>query len=156
MYSYRTAGNFRGAKYLCFSWLNTGPRIFYCGVTYLYLLMQAATTNWLDIAEPRIFWPPKITRYTVSTCLAIWSYTLCIELEYFIPHREELQDKYDGKLSKQLTGTFYEVFSRVLRNLVGKKITVPGTFKRWHYCSQKAPFWEKHKSFIYRWICNFI
>ena len=56
-------------------------------------------------------------------------YTLCIELE-FILHREELQDKYDGKLSKQLTGTFYEVFSRVLRNLVGKKITVPGTFKR--------------------------
>ena len=45
--------------------------------------------------------------------------------------REELEEKYSGKLGKELSGTFYEVFSRVLRNLVGKKITVPGLFKKY-------------------------
>ncbi len=29
-------------------------------------VQEAATTNWLDITEPRLFWLPKITRYTVS------------------------------------------------------------------------------------------
>ena len=47
---------------------------------------------------------------------------------------EELQEQYDGKLTREMSGSFYEVFSRVMRVLVGKKITVPGTFKRYVYC----------------------
>ena len=43
---------------------------------------------------------------------------------------EELREQYEGKLSREMSGMFYEVFSRVMRVLVGKKITVPGTFKR--------------------------
>ena len=46
-------------------------------------------------------------------------------------HREELREQYEGKLSRDMSGMFYEVFSRVMRVLVGKKITVPGTFKRY-------------------------
>ena len=46
-------------------------------------------------------------------------------------HSEELREQYEGKLSREMSGMFYEVFSRVMRVLVGKKITVPGTFKRW-------------------------
>ncbi len=52
---YRIAGNFRGAK---FSWLNTGPRIFYPRMkrpyhSYLPLpAVQAATTNW-QYFDPR-------------------------------------------------------------------------------------------------------
>ena len=45
-------------------------------------------------------------------------------------YREELREQYEGKLSRDMSGMFYEVFSRVMRVLVGKKITVPGTFKR--------------------------
>ena len=43
--------------------------------------------------------------------------------------REELAG-YDGKLTKEMTGPIYEVFSRLTRALVGKKIAVPGKFKR--------------------------
>ena len=43
--------------------------------------------------------------------------------------REEIEEHYEGKLKQQMSGTLYEVFSRVMRVLVGKKITVPGSFK---------------------------
>ncbi len=67
------AGNFRGAKYSWFSWLEVWPRIFYPRMKRPCLplpTIQAATTKilstkCLNIAEPRIFCPPKITRYTV-------------------------------------------------------------------------------------------
>ena len=50
-------------------------------------------------------------------------------------YSEELKEQYDGKLSREMSGMFYEVFSRVMRVLVGKKITVPGTFKRYFHHS---------------------
>ena len=43
--------------------------------------------------------------------------------------REEIAG-YDGKLTKEMSGPIYEVFSRLIRALVGKKIAVPGKFKR--------------------------
>ncbi len=51
---YRIAGNFRGAKHSWFSWLNTGPRIFYPRMKRPYPLpaVQAATTNW-QYFDPR-------------------------------------------------------------------------------------------------------
>ena len=54
-----------------------------------------------------------------------------IYLMHVCTHSEELQEQYEGKLSREMSGMFYEVFSRVMRVLVGKKITVPGTFKRY-------------------------
>ncbi|CAI8048938.1 FACT complex subunit SSRP1 [Geodia barretti] len=42
---------------------------------------------------------------------------------------QELEERYGGKMTKHMSGSLYEVFSRVMRALVGKKITVPGTFK---------------------------
>ena len=65
---YRIAGNFRGTKY---SWLEVWPRIFYPRMKRPCLplpAVQAATTKilptkCLNIAEPRIFCPLKITRY---------------------------------------------------------------------------------------------
>ena len=44
--------------------------------------------------------------------------------------RQELEERYGGKMTKHMSGSLYEVFSRVMRALVGKKITVPGTFKK--------------------------
>ena len=44
--------------------------------------------------------------------------------------REELQERYEGKLTRHMSGSLYEVFSKVMRALVGKKITVPGPFKK--------------------------
>lgn len=44
--------------------------------------------------------------------------------------REELERKYDGKLTKEMSGAEYEVVSRLMKALTGKKITVPGNFNR--------------------------
>jgi structure-specific recognition protein 1 len=41
---------------------------------------------------------------------------------------EELEKKYDNKLSKEMSGPEYEIISRIMKTLVNKKITVPGSF----------------------------
>ena len=46
-----------------------------------------------------------------------------------LAYSDEIQERYEGKLRQVMSGTLYEVFSRVMRVLVGKKITVPGSFK---------------------------
>ena len=43
--------------------------------------------------------------------------------------REEIAEKYEGKLSQYMEGPLYEVFSKIMRVIVGRKITVPGSFK---------------------------
>lgn len=42
--------------------------------------------------------------------------------------REELKEKYEDKLSKELSGPTYDVISRIMKVLVNRKITVPGGF----------------------------
>ncbi|XP_032236023.2 FACT complex subunit SSRP1 isoform X2 [Nematostella vectensis] len=42
---------------------------------------------------------------------------------------EEMKEKYDGKIEKEMSGAIYEIISRLMKAVVGKKITVPGTFK---------------------------
>jgi len=41
---------------------------------------------------------------------------------------EEIQEKYDGKLEKDMKGATYEVVSRLMKAVVNKKVTVPGSF----------------------------
>lgn len=41
---------------------------------------------------------------------------------------EELKEKYEGKLSKEITGPTYEVMGKVMKAIVNRKITVPGGF----------------------------
>ena len=61
-------------------------------------------------------------------CVCVYVYVMCVCV---CAHcRDELKEKYEGKLSKTMTGQFYEVFSKVLRVLVGRKVTVPGTYKK--------------------------
>ena len=45
--------------------------------------------------------------------------------------REELKEKYDGKLSQEMEGPLCEIFSRLMRVMVGRKIIVPGSFKKY-------------------------
>ena len=86
---YRIACNFRGEKYSWFSWLGSDHEYFtyeWSDFVYLYLQVQAPTTKilptkCLNIAEPRIFCPPKITRWhlfpnnviTVTHTIYPWS-----------------------------------------------------------------------------------
>lgn len=48
-------------------------------------------------------------------------------LLFFFPS-EELQEKYEGKLSKEMSGSTYEVMGKVMKAIVNRKITVPGGF----------------------------
>lgn len=41
---------------------------------------------------------------------------------------EELQEKYEGKLTKEMSGSTYEVMGKVMKAIVNRKITVPGGF----------------------------
>ncbi|KAK6298950.1 FACT complex subunit SSRP1a isoform X2 [Coregonus clupeaformis] len=42
---------------------------------------------------------------------------------------EEVEKRYEGKLSKNMSGSLYEMVSRVMKALVNRKITVPGNFQ---------------------------
>ncbi|XP_016414406.1 FACT complex subunit SSRP1-like [Sinocyclocheilus rhinocerous] len=42
---------------------------------------------------------------------------------------DEVEKRYEGKLSKNMSGPLYEIVSRVMKALVNRKITVPGNFQ---------------------------
>ena len=42
--------------------------------------------------------------------------------------RDQIEEKYEGKLMKEMVGPEYEIVSRIMKTLVGRKITVPGSF----------------------------
>jgi len=42
---------------------------------------------------------------------------------------DEIENKYNNKLSQEMSGSIFEVVSRVLKEICQKKITVPGSFK---------------------------
>jgi len=42
---------------------------------------------------------------------------------------KDIGEKYNGKLKQEMSGPLFEVVSRVLKEIIGRKITVPGTFK---------------------------
>ncbi|XP_027045962.1 FACT complex subunit SSRP1-like [Pocillopora damicornis] len=42
---------------------------------------------------------------------------------------EELKEKYEGKITQEMDGPIYEIVSRLMKAVVGRRITVPGTFK---------------------------
>jgi structure-specific recognition protein 1 len=50
------------------------------------------------------------------------------ELELDISE-EELQEKYEGKLEKEMKGPTFEIISKLMKVLCGRKVTVPGSFK---------------------------
>ena len=39
-----------------------------------------------------------------------------------------MKEKYDNKLEKEMTGKEYEIISRIMKALVNRKITVPGSY----------------------------
>jgi len=41
---------------------------------------------------------------------------------------EELKDKFEGRLARDHSGSTYEVISRIMKGILNRKITVPGTF----------------------------
>ena len=42
---------------------------------------------------------------------------------------KDIEEKYNGKLKQEMSGPLFEVVSRVLKEIIGRKITVPGSFK---------------------------
>lgn len=43
-------------------------------------------------------------------------------------YREELKEKFEGKLTKEITGPTHEVMAKVMKAIVNRKVTVPGSF----------------------------
>lgn len=42
-----------------------------------------------------------------------------------------MTEKYGDKLKQEMNGPMYEVFARIMRVMINKKITVPGSFKKY-------------------------
>lgn len=65
-----------------------------------------------------------------SLPLSLWAALPLLLLPLLpLPHRrEEVEKRYEGKLSKNMSGSLYEMVSRVMKALVNRKITVPGNF----------------------------
>ncbi|KAL2097366.1 hypothetical protein ACEWY4_006573 [Coilia grayii] len=70
---------------------------------------------------------------------------------------EEVERRFEGKLTKHMSGSLYEMVSRVMKALVNRKITVPGNFKghsgvQCITCSYKASsglLYPLERGFIY-------
>ncbi|XP_053609906.1 FACT complex subunit Ssrp1 [Plodia interpunctella] len=70
---------------------------------------------------------------------------------------EELKDKYDGKISKELSGPTYEVLAKIMKVIINRRVTGPGDFLGHHKtpaiaCSYKAAagyLYPLEKGFIY-------
>ncbi|CAL9706935.1 unnamed protein product [Knipowitschia caucasica] len=70
---------------------------------------------------------------------------------------EDVERKFEGKLSKNMSGSLYEMVSRVMKALVNRKITVPGNFQghsgaQCITCSYKASsglLYPLERGFIY-------
>lgn len=43
-------------------------------------------------------------------------------------YREEIKAKYEGKLSKEMSGPMYEVISKLMKVMVNRKLTQPTSF----------------------------
>lgn len=41
---------------------------------------------------------------------------------------EELKTKYENKLTKELSGPVYEVLGKIMKTLINRKLTGPGSF----------------------------
>lgn len=50
-------------------------------------------------------------------------------------YREEIKTRYEGKISKELSGPTYEVLGKIMKVLVNRKITTPGSFVGLVFCS---------------------
>lgn len=69
----------------------------------------------------------------------------------------ELKDKYDGKISKELSGPTYEVLAKIMKVIINRRVTGPGDFLGHHKtpaiaCSYKAAagyLYPLEKGFIY-------
>lgn len=58
--------------------------------------------------------------HTEAAVLVISSSPVC---------REEVEKRFEGRLTKNMSGSLYEMVSRVMKALVNRKITVPGNFQ---------------------------
>ncbi|TMW53241.1 hypothetical protein DOY81_001657 [Sarcophaga bullata] len=65
------------------------------------------------------------TRYHYLVLLFSPEEETSIELPFT---EEELKEKYEGKLEKEISGPLYEVMGKVMKVLIGRKITGPGNF----------------------------
>lgn len=58
-----------------------------------------------------------------------------IYLRLILFFRKELKEKYEDKLTKELTGPTYEVLGKVMKVIINRKLTGPGSFQGYVYAS---------------------
>ncbi|XP_041456015.1 FACT complex subunit SSRP1-like isoform X1 [Lytechinus variegatus] len=72
--------------------------------------------------------------------------TLALELNLT---EDELEQKYEGKLTKEMSGPMFEIVSRIMKCLVARKITVPGNFKGHKGAHAISCSYKSNSGFLY-------
>ncbi|ESO00382.1 hypothetical protein HELRODRAFT_83167, partial [Helobdella robusta] len=113
-------------------------KIPYTTILRLFLLPHRDGRQFYFMANPPI--KQGQTRYHFLILLFNREVETTLELSLT---QQDINEKYDGKLQKEMSGPEHEVISRIMKVLVNKKITVPGSFlghTRTHSisCSYKA------------------
>ncbi|XP_070571797.1 FACT complex subunit SSRP1-like [Ptychodera flava] len=62
---------------------------------------------------------------------------------------EDIEQKFEGKLQKEMSGILYEIVSRIMKALVNRKITVPGNFKGKSGTSAISCSYKSNSGFLY-------
>lgn len=62
---------------------------------------------------------------------------------------EDLQEKYQGKLQKEMTGASYELISRLMKSLTSRKITIPGSFQTLNGAKAINCSYKSNSGFLY-------
>ena len=72
---------------------------------------------------------PPIKQGQTRYHFLVFNFKVDDEEEIELPFsEEEVKEKFDGKLEREIHGKTYEVISKILKAVVNKKITVPGSF----------------------------
>lgn len=71
----------------------------------------------------------KLLKILGSYLNVVGSYIVSpLYLSFFSLFREELKEKYEGKLQKELSGPTFEVMGTVMKHIINRKLTGPGNF----------------------------
>ncbi|XP_028824161.1 FACT complex subunit SSRP1a isoform X1 [Denticeps clupeoides] len=127
-------------------------KIPYTTVLRLFLLPQKEQMFFMISLDPPI--KQGQTRYHFLILLFSKDEDISLTLNM---SEDEVEKRYEGKLSKNMSGSLYEVVSRVMKALVNRKITVPGSFQghsgsQCISCSYKASsglLYPLERGFIY-------
>ncbi|EHB15889.1 FACT complex subunit SSRP1 [Heterocephalus glaber] len=100
-------------------------KIPYCTMLHLFLLPRKDQRQMFFV----ISLDPPIKQGQTCYHFLILLFSKDEDISLTLNMNEELEKRFEGQLTKDMSGLLYEVFSQIMKALVNCKITVPGNFQ---------------------------